>query len=44
MAYYALFTFIDPENDSDPDSNPIPVAGSYDGNLNPTPCSVKCST
>ena len=25
---YGLFTFKDPDSDSDPDSNPIPVVGS----------------
>ena len=34
-----------PETDSDPelDSDPIPVVGSWDWNLNLTPCSLKIS-
>ena len=36
-----LFTFTDA--DSDPNSNPIPVLGSWDGNLKLTPCSVNRS-
>ena len=39
--YYTLFTFTGP--DSDPDSNPIPVFDSWDGNLTLNLCSVRKS-
>ena len=38
-----LFTLTDPDSDSNTDSNPIPVVGSEDWNLNLTSCSVKSS-
>ena len=44
VSFGGLFTFKDPDADSDPDSNPIPLVGSYYWNLNLTLCSVKGST
>ena len=38
------FTFTDPYSNSSPDSDPIPLLGSWDWNLNLTMCSVKSST
>ena len=42
-SFNGLLSFTDAIADSDPNSNPIPVLGSWDGNLNPTLCSVKSS-
>ena len=39
----SLFTFTDPDSNSDLESDPIPVVGSYVWNLNLTPCSVESS-
>ena len=39
-----VFTFTDPYSNSSPDSDPIPLLGSWDWNLNLTMCSVKSST
>ena len=35
-----LITFTDPDSNSEPDSDPIPLVASQDGNLNLTPCIV----
>ena len=40
---YGLFTFTNLDSYSDPDSDPIPVVGSWDWNLNSTLLSVKRS-
>ena len=41
--FNGLFTLTVPDSNSGPDSHPIPVVGSQDWNMNPTPCSVKSS-
>ena len=41
--YYSLSRFTDAFSDTDSDSNPIPVPGSWDGNLNMAPCSMESS-
>ena len=38
-----LFALTGADADSDPYSNHIPVLGSWDENLNPSPCNVKSS-
>ena len=38
-----VFTLPETDSDTDLDSNPVPLLGSWDWTLNLTPCSVKMS-